>query len=261
MNKLVLKAIRGLVTLIATFSRDLPPILEKDLKKMQGKGSGSESVFMEAKICLEFLEKMGVYDPVILDVGANIGNYSDAILKIKPGSRIFAFEPSAASHKILKTRFEGDSRVHISPLALGSENSRGLLWSESAGSGLASLTRRRLEHFGTDVNFFEEVEVSTLDDWLKANPIQPDLVKLDVEGHELDVLKGCAKSLSLIKVIQFEFGGCNIDTRTFFQDFWYLLSSEGFILFRISNRGPIRIHSYSEDDECFITTNYVAVRL
>lgn len=255
------KAIRSTVALMAKLHRSLPAMLEKDLKKIQGKGFGSKSVFIEAKVCLEFLEKLGVRDPVVLDVGANIGNYSDAILKIKPGSRVFAFEPSTAAREVLKARFEGNSRVQISALALGIENSRQSLWSDAAGSGLASLTRRRLDHFGINVNFSESVEVSTLDDWLETNLVRPDLVKLDVEGHELDVLKGSLKSLSLIKVIQFEFGGCNIDTRTFFQDFWYLLGSEGFTLFRVSNHGPIRIHAYSEDDECFTATNYVAVRL
>ena len=48
-----------------------------------------------------------------------------------------------------------------------------------------------------------------------------DFFKIDVEGHEMDVLKGIGDKISNIKLIQFEFGGCNIDTRCFFQDFWY----------------------------------------
>ena len=83
---------------------------------------------------------------------------------------------------------------------------------------------------------------------------------MDVEGHELDVLKGGFKTLALAKVVQFEFGGCNIDTRTFFQDFWYLLTEAGFQIHRISEGGPIHISHYSEQEECFRTTNYLAVR-
>ena len=45
-----------------------------------------------------------------------------------------------------------------------------------------------------------------------------DLLKLDVEGHELYLLSA-KKFISKISVIQFEFGGCNIDTRTYFRDF------------------------------------------
>ena len=49
-----------------------------------------------------------------------------------------------------------------------------------------------------------------------------DLLKLDVEGNELLALKGLSDSIEYIKIIQFEFGGSNIDSRTYFQDFYYL---------------------------------------
>ena len=52
-----------------------------------------------------------------------------------------------------------------------------------------------------------------------------DIMKLDVEGHELDVLEGSRKTINSIKLIQFEFGGCNIDSKTFFQDFYYFLKT------------------------------------
>jgi hypothetical protein len=84
---------------------------------------------------------------------------------------------------------------------------------------------------------------------------------MDVEGHELSVLKGGLANLEKIKVIQFEFGGCNIDTRTFFQDFWYTLTPLGFSIFRISPSGRIKIERYSEEEEYFKTSNFIAARL
>ena len=125
---------------------------------------------------------------------------------------------------------------------------------------MASLAKRRLEHFGIDFSQSESVEVVTLDSWASSTKVVPSLIKMDVEGHELDVLKGGFKTLALAQVVQFEFGGCNIDTRTFFQDFWYLLTEAGFQIHRISEGGPIRISHYSEQEECFRTTNYLAVR-
>jgi hypothetical protein len=136
----------------------------------------------------------------------------------------------------------------------------GTLWSDVAGSSLSSLTKRNLNHFGIKFDYKEQVEVVTLDSWRETSLIVPDLIKMDVEGHELDVLKGGIKTLALAKVVQFEFGGCNIDTRTFFQDFWYLLTGAGFKIYRISHSRPVRIMYYSEDDENFTTTNYLAVR-
>lgn len=85
-------------------------------------------------------------------------------------------------------------------------------------------------------------------------------MKLDVEGHELAVLKGGKQMLDdgKIHVIQFEFGGCNIDSRTYFQDFFYLLSP-GFRIYRIVKDGLFPIEEYSEDLEVFKTTNYLCI--
>ena len=67
--------------------------------------------------------------------------------------------------------------------------------------------------------------------------------------QELSVLEGCYNSIKYIKNIQFEFGGANIDSRTFFQDFWYFFQSKEFELFRITPFGLIEINNYSEQDE------------
>jgi FkbM family methyltransferase len=254
------KVARKVVQLIAKTNSKLPAMLEIDLQHMQGKGSGQYSTEVEAKMALDFIFRSGIEKPVVLDIGANIGSYSEAIRRSASQSTIFAFEPSSFARKRLEDRFIGDSSVVIVPLAVGSTNFKGTLWSVTPGSGLASLTKRRLEHFGIDFSQSESVDVVTLDSWVNSAKVLPNLIKIDVEGHELDVLKGGLKTLALTQVVQFEFGGCNIDTRTFFQDFWYLLTETGFTIYRISEGGPIRIPRYSELDECFRTTNYLAVR-
>ena len=110
----------------------------------------------------------------------------------------------------------------------------------------------------------EEINTTTLDEYVSINKIgEIDLLKIDVEGHELDVLNGAHKCLQENKIgcIQFEFGGCNIDTRTFFQDFWYLLvEKHGFLIFRITPLGTKPVKTYSELDEIFLTTNFFAVK-
>ena len=70
-------------------------------------------------------------------------------------------------------------------------------------------------------------------------------------GHEFDVLKGGAESLSMVELVQFEFGGTNIDSRTFFRDLWYFLTEIGFEIYRVSPNGLIHISHYSSSDECF----------
>jgi len=66
-----------------------------------------------------------------------------------------------------------------------------------------------------------------------------------------------AKSIDLVA---FEFGGCNIDTRTFFQDFWYFFREVHFRIFRITPSGYLYpIESYKEIYEQFRTTNFIAI--
>jgi len=82
---------------------------------------------------------------------------------------------------------------------------------------------------------------------------------MDVEGNELKVLDGALNMLASkrIRFIQFEFGGCNIDSRTFFQDFYYLLNKD-FQLYRIVQDGLFPINHYKECYELFMTTNFLA---
>ena len=71
-----------------------------------------------------------------------------------------------------------------------------------------------------------------------------DIFKLDIEGHEIDALKGVGEAINYIKIIQFEFGGCNIDTKTYFRDLWFFFKEKNFDLFRISPLGLIKIINY-----------------
>ena len=259
-KRYLLKILRTVFHFILKINSKLPSILEMVAQSMQGKGSGTGTTEVEARMALDFISQRGITKPIVLDIGANIGSYSEAIRKFAPQSTVFAFEPSSVARKSLEDRFIADSSVTVFPFALGNKNSKETLWTDTPGSGLASLTQRRLEPFGIDFSESESVEVITLDSWVSSAKVVPSLIKIDVEGHELDVLKGGFNTLALAQVVQFEFGGCNIDTRTFFQDFWYLFSQAGFTIYRISESGPIHISRYSELDECFRTTNYLAVR-
>ena len=89
------------------------------------------------------------------------------------------------------------------------------------------------------------------------------MLKIDVEGHELDILYGSLYMLrnERIKMISFEFGGCNIDSRTYFQDFWYFFKENGmWSIFRIAPSGYlVPIQQYKEIYEQFCTTNFLVI--
>jgi FkbM family methyltransferase len=234
--------------------------LTYELNLSQGKGFGDSTTEIEAKLSLELLRQNLVFDPIVFDIGANIGNYTNSILKLNSSAKIYAFEPSKVAREILEKRFLYVSSVEIIPYALGGKNTMGTLWSDILGSGLGSLQKRQLEHFGINFSKSEQVEIVTVDSWCAENAIYPHMIKIDVEGSEFEILLGSTKTLEHVTIVQFEFGGANIDSRTFFQDFWYLFAKLNFKIFRITKNGLVHISKYSEEDEFFKTTNYIALK-
>lgn len=251
--------LRVMLRCFVRMSPRLSAMFEVELQRAQGKGFDG-GINYEVKIARDFLGAFSATDFVVLDVGANVGDYSAAFLRSFPKARIFAFEPGSYALTALQERFKGNDAVKIVPYALGNSNSIKTLWSDVAGSGLASLSKRRLNPLDTGFNESEQVEVITLDSWVESTKIVPNFIKLDVEGHEFDVLKGGPKTLSKVQLIQFEFGGTNIDSRTFFRDLWYLLTGVGFDVYRVSPNGPIHISRYSESTECFANSNFFALK-
>jgi Methyltransferase FkbM domain len=89
-----------------------------------------------------------------------------------------------------------------------------------------------------------------------------DLLKIDTEGHEMDVLTGSQRMFqsNSIQMVSFEFGGCAIDARKYFQDYYYFFKSINFSLYRITSSGYLYpIPNYQEIYEQFRTTNFLAI--
>lgn len=243
---------------------------EIEARLAQGKGWGSQTVYHEASAALFLLRQVcdripfrtAEVAPLAFDVGANVGDWTAALLELDPSVSVVAFEPSRVAMDKLVERFGSLSNVSLVRCAFADSDGTRLLWTDWPGSPLASLTKRRLDHQDLDLLHCERVDTITLDSWCTATPSRPpDILKLDVEGHELDVLAGAQSALKSVKVVQFEFGGGNIDTRTFFQDFFYLLTGVGFDIFRLAPSGLQPVSFYSELDEAFQATNFFAALL
>lgn len=234
--------------------------LERLLSNIQGKGWGSRTVDKEFSAAMRLLSKK---EPKLcIDIGGNKGSYSNQILKKYPNCSIVIFEPSLTNVNILKKKFGTNTNICIEGLAVSNATGNATLFSDKDGSGLASLTKRRLTHFGIDFSKTENVKKIKFEDYWKEklDSKSIDICKIDIEGNEMNALNGFGDSINHIEIIQFEFGGCNIDTRTFFQDFWYFFRERDFDLYRISPFGLNKISKYSELDETFVTTNYLAKR-
>lgn len=214
---------------------------------------------------LKQLAKRWADQPVTLfDVGANVGEYTIEILEAFHNRpfKLYIFEPSSKAWAQLRKRVPEATNIHAVQMAVGHEEGKADLYFPEEGSALASLLQRDLEHMDVSFEKREQVKITTLDIFCRDHSVeQINLLKLDVEGNELNVLKGASGLLgrNAIEVIQFEFGGTNIDSRTYFKDFFQLLSPK-FSLYRILPAGLREIPVYTEKLEIFQAANYVAIR-
>ncbi len=209
---------------------------------------------------LKYIKRNTKEGPVIFDVGANVGDYISAILTVFEKVEIYGFEPLEMNFNELRKRFLKNSQVKLIQAGLGHLASKSKIHYDDKSGSLASMYERRIIHHNISLDKSVEIEIITLDDYCEQNQIkQIDFLKLDVEGHELAALNGSSKMITQghIKYIQFEFGGTNIDAKTYFQDFWYLLNTN-YRVYRILRDGFEEIKEYRESNEIFGYTNYLA---
>ena len=215
----------------------------------------------EVHFC-NFLKKIVGGGICVFDVGANKGEYTKMLMEIFPDSKIHCFEPAAETYRLLIEHIGTNENVVLNNFALGDQVQASRLYYDRKGSSLASLYHRQLDYFDIDFSQSEMVDVGTLDDYCEKNQVMKiDFLKMDIEGNEFKALQGASHLLEekRIDVIQIEFGGCNIDSRTYFRDFWNLLN-ESYYVYRILRNGLWKITGYTERLECFCNTNYAFIR-
>lgn len=197
----------------------------------------------------------------VFDIGANVGTYSILLNEVlKDKASICSFEPSQKTFQALQANTKHIANIQAYNFGMGSEDATLTLFSNKDESGLASVYHRKLDHLIIDMNKTEAIEIRTVDGFCQKNNIDHiHFLKIDVEGHEMKVLEGARQLIAAkqIDFIQFEFGGCNIDSRTYFQDFFYLLK-DNYNLYRIVRNGLFPVKEYKESHEAFLTTNYLA---
>jgi FkbM family methyltransferase len=226
---------------------------------LQGKGSGTGwDLGGEVAAAVAFLE--GISEPVILDVGANVGDWTQGIWDALGRGRYFAYEPQQTC--VARLKGLNVPGLTIVQSAVSDQSGELDLHSDFAGSGVASFYERSDTYLDPQTHV-ERVPVTTVDGELEAYGLdRVDFMKIDVEGAELRVLQGAQRALGrhAIRSFAFEFGSANIYSRVFFRDLWDLIAGNGYSLWRIVPGGRlIQQAAYREDLEHFRgVSNYVA---
>jgi FkbM family methyltransferase len=231
--------------------------VESRVQRWQGKGHGGATLADEVRAAAPFISA----GATVLDIGANTGEWTRELLRQRADvAAIYAFEPSC--HNWAAIEAIGDPRIRLIKAAVSDREGSAALYTCAPGSPLASLAVRNLDHMGIAFDQSEIVPTVTLDGLIAAHDLaEIAFAKLDIEGYELMALQGAAAALGAhrIRALAFEFGGCNIDTRTYFRDFWHLLTGHGYRLHRIAPGGRLwPIRSYTEAHECFLISNHLA---
>jgi FkbM family methyltransferase len=138
----------------------------------------------------------------IVDIGANIGYY--ALIEaeeVKPSGRVFAVEPSPRNVEILKKNVVlngSQDIVHVESAAISNVSGQKKLFLATR-SNLHTLTPT--SQMNNYVKFTGVIDVPcfSLDDFLANRDVSPcdvDVIRMDIEGHEVDAIEGGAKTLN-----------------------------------------------------------------
>src|SRR2546421_5013859 len=148
----------------------------------------------------------------VLDVAANEGHYGRQLRDIGYAGWIVSFEPVADVFQSLARTAAGDSRWLVFPLAVGSKPETRQI-AVTAESQLSSFLHRseysanELREQG-DVVRYEEVQVTTLSSWSQKHagdvPLESPFLKVDTQGFDEEVLRGCGPLVSRLSGLQFE---------------------------------------------------------
>lgn len=146
---------------------------------------------------LLYLHQVLKSDSVFVDIGTNKGIYLYQAEKVIKSGKIYGFEPNKSLVNYIKPLFP---KIDLLTYAVSSSTGKAVLNIPKKGNGLQD-TRASLEAMGDEVEKIE-IQTITLDDWANQKKIEKlDLVKIDVEGHEFDTIKGCKTILEKIKPV------------------------------------------------------------
>lgn len=174
--------------------------------------------------------------PLILECGASVGPMIALYLELFENPHIYAFEPQPQFVEIIKEKFSNNDKVEVFQNAVGNKNEKlkfNVLNRPTASSFMApTVMNKKYHNEQVDVKKVIEVEQVRLDDVIKEKEV--DFMKLDLQGYEIEALKGAERLIKNIKVITTEIEFIEeYKGQPLFGDIDVYLRSKGFYLYNL----------------------------
>jgi len=177
-------------------------------------------------------------NPVIIDGGAHHGHIIQKFLSSYNKPIIYAFEPIPDSIDILKNRFSNHNNIKIFEKALGASNSSITfnVLNNVVSSSILQPNERICKYHGSKMNIIKSIQVEQirLDSIAELKNKEIDIVKLDLQGYELEALKGMQGIIENIKTITIEVEFIALyQNQALFSDIDIFLRQNNFQLFNL----------------------------
>lgn len=173
---------------------------------------------------------------VVLDIGANTGIYALVAKSINPAATVHAFEPiPPVFDKLMKNCRLNSYDIHCHQIALSDYNGKGVVYVPE-GDHVYSVTVNKNTTGRATIKPLE-IEIGTLAEFISERGIEKiDLIKIDVETHEVEVLKGMKNYVNLFRP-DFLIEILNEEVAEGIEE---LLWGLGYLYFNIDEKGGIR---------------------
>jgi FkbM family methyltransferase len=166
--------------------------------------------------CIRLAKRLPDQNFIILDIGGGIGATVKLFRKYFPVNRIIVFEPVAESFRTISDKFGDDPNIQICNVAAGNENSKKEIniANRITSSSLLPLAAETESAFYDEkslgLNRNETIEIVRLDDFLTSVAGNIGIMKLDVQGFEMNVLQSASETLKWTSVVLLEAGNHNV---------------------------------------------------
>jgi FkbM family methyltransferase len=169
----------------------------------------------------------------VIDVGANRGQFALFAAHHFPGAKLICFEPQPAPRALLKRVIDGTAPLRVLDVAVGASNEVAefhIAEADDSSSLLMSNQRQQRAFPGAESNRSISVEIRRLDEVLTSSDLVPPvLLKIDVQGGELGVLRGAQGLLGSIDVVLLEASFVELYVgQALVDELWTFLNGHGF---------------------------------